>query len=166
MPTPATQKKGARRFAVRRSSIHNRGVFALARIPAGTRIVEYKGERISPAEAERRYDGKEEGDPSHTFLFAVDDDTVIDATFGGNSARWINHSCEPNCEVEEEDGRIFIHALRTLRPGEELLYDYSLFCDGESVTPEMKRQYECRCGSKHCRGTMLDIEYRPTKKKV
>jgi hypothetical protein len=71
----------------------------------------------------------------------------------GNSARWINHACEPNCEADEIDGRVFIQALRDISR-EELFYDYGLFID-ERYTPKLKKQFECRCGSKKCRGTML-----------
>ena len=93
-------------------------------------------------------------DPNHTFYFHVDDKNVIDAKHGGNSARWINHACEPNCEADEVGGRVFIKSLRALKPGEELFYDYGLIID-ERYTPKLKKQYECRCGAKRCRGTML-----------
>jgi len=88
-----------RPWEVRRSPRHGRGVYATARIPAGTRIIEYTGELISEAEGERRYptppDGNE--DPEHTYLLTLDAERVIDANVGGNAARFINHSCEPNC---------------------------------------------------------------------
>ena len=143
-----------RRFAVRTSPIHNRGVFALRAIPKGTRLIEYKGERISHRESERRYASDDDEKRKHTFLFIVDDKVVVDATHGGNTARWINHSCDPNCEPEIENGRIFIDAIRAIRPGEELTYDYGLVCP-ERHTPALKRLYACRCGAKNCRGTML-----------
>ena len=73
---------------------------------------------------------------------------------GGNAARWINHACKPNCEADEVDGRIFIKALRKIAPGEELFYDYGLIID-ERLTPKLKKKFECRCGTKGCRGTML-----------
>ena len=72
----------------------------------------------------------------------------------GNSARWINHSCAPNCEAQEEDGRVYIHALRTIKPGQELSFDYRLVID-ERYTPKLKKEYACWCGAKTCRGTML-----------
>jgi uncharacterized protein len=72
-----------------------------------------------------------------------------------NDARWINHSCDPNCEAAEEDDRIFIDAMRDIAPGEELFYDYALEID-EPVTEEAKKKYACNCGSSKCRGTMLD----------
>ncbi len=145
-----------RRFAVRRSPIHGRGVFALRHIPKHTRLIEYKGERISQEEADRRYAKEHENSP-HTMLFEVNDKTVIDATRRGNSARWINHSCSPNCEIEDENERIFIQTRRDIRPGEELTYDYNLQI-GEPHTPAAKRAHACFCGARGCRGTMLGEE--------
>lgn len=138
---------------VRQSPIHGFGVFALRKIRKGTRIIEYLGERISNEEADSRYDD-DAMEQTHTFLFTVDDDTVIDATREGNDARYINHSCEPNCESICERGRIFIHAIRTIQPGEELSYDYRLERGGE-YRPEWEARYACRCGARHCRGTLL-----------
>jgi len=140
-----------RRIVVRNSGIHGKGVFAVTRIPKGTRIIEYKGKRMSGEAADRKY-GDDEG--PHTFLFLLDDGTVIDANRGGNSARWINHSCAPNCEPEEEGGRMFIDARRDIKPGEELTYDYQLFVE-ERYTPALKRLYACACGSRKCRGNFL-----------
>jgi SET domain-containing protein len=143
-----------RRFlSVRRSGIHGRGVYARAPIPADTRIVEYRGERITTAEAERRYPDDFSA-AHHTFLFAVDDDTMIDAAFGGNLARWINHSCDPNCEVVEEDGRLYVESIRDIEPGEELAYDYNYILP-ERHTAKMKRRFPCHCGAPSCRGTIL-----------
>ena len=98
----------------------------------------------------------DESDDPHAFLFGLDDGTiVIDPTIGGNEARWINHSCDPNCEAIEEGGRVFIYALRDIRPGEELVYDYQLEVD-EPRTKEVERESECYCGAANCRGTMLE----------
>jgi len=149
-PAPA----GGRRIQVRKSGIHGRGVFALQPIPAGTRLIEYTGERIDWDEAMRRHP-HDPSDPNHTFYFSLDDGRVIDANVGGNASRWINHACDPNCQADEtEEGRVFIEALRDLQPGEELFYDYGLVID-ERYTPKLKKQYECRCGSPRCRRTML-----------
>jgi hypothetical protein len=140
-------------LAMRRSKIHGRGVYARVPISAGTRIVEYTGERITMDEAEARY--PEDPDTVyHTFLFALEDGAVIDAAFQGNIARWINHSCDPNCEAVEEDGRIFIESLRDIAPGEELAYDYHFILEVRH-SPAMKRRYPCICGAPNCRGTML-----------
>ncbi|MEW6099757.1 MAG: SET domain-containing protein-lysine N-methyltransferase [Pseudomonadota bacterium] len=154
-PSPArrTTARGGRRIQVRRSGVHGKGVFAVAPILAGEVIIEYKGEVISWDEALRRHP-HDPNDPHHTFYFHIDEEHVIDAKYGGNAARWINHACEPNCEAEEIDGRVFIKALRDIAPGEELFYDYGLVID-ERYTPKLKKQYACRCGSAKCRGTML-----------
>ena len=142
-----------RRIQVRRSGVHGRGVFAVAPIAQGEQIIEYVGEVIDWPEALRRHP-HDPDDPNHTFYFSLDDGRVIDAKVGGNSSRWINHACEPNCQADEADGRVFIHALRDLQPGEELFYDYGLVLDLRH-TPKLKKQYACRCGSRTCRGTML-----------
>lgn len=149
-------QKTRRRFAIRNSPIHGRGVFALLPIPKHTRVIEYKGERISHEEADERY-GEEHENSTHTMLFAVDDEIVIDATRKGNSARWINHSCVPNCEVVDEERRIFIETRRDVRPGEELTYDYNLQL-GEPHTAAAKRAHPCYCGARRCRETMLGSE--------
>ena len=138
---------------VRSSPIHGRGVFATRRIRAGTRIIEYTGERISSEEADARYDD-DAMEEHHTFLFGVDEDTVIDASRCGNEARFINHSCDPNCEAVLENGRVFIEAIRTIQPGEELTYDYALEREGP-YQPSWDRLYACRCGAPNCRGTLL-----------
>jgi SET domain-containing protein len=152
------------RIVIRNSKIHGRGVYAARKFEAGERIIEYRGERISWKEADRR-PPSDPDDPNHTFFFSLSDGkTVIDAAVRGNAARWINHSCEPNCETEEEDGRVFIEALRKIRAGEELNYDYGRIID-ERITPTLKKQHECRCGSKNCRGTMLALKSRRKKEK-
>jgi SET domain-containing protein len=142
-----------RRIQVRRSGVHGKGVFAVAAIPKGEVLIEYIGEIIDWPEALRRHP-HDPSDPHHTFYFHIDEKHVIDANVGGNAARWINHACEPNCEADEVDGRVFIKSLRALKPGQELFYDYGLIID-DRYTPKLKKEYECRCGSKKCRGTML-----------
>ena len=141
------------RFAVRPSKMHGLGAFAIRRIPARTRLIEYAGARITPAEADERYP-EEPGESHHTYLFAIDDDIVIDASVDGNDARFINHSCDPNCDAVVEDGRIWIETIRDVAPGEELAYDYA-FILPERHTPAAKRRYPCYCGSAGCRGTIL-----------
>ena len=138
---------------VRNSNVHGRGVFATRRIEKGERIIEYLGERVSHDEADRRYESKEEND-SHTFLFIVDSETVIDAGTAGNDARFFNHSCDPNCESVVEKRRVFIEALRSIEPGEEMTYDYQIYRDHDD--PEnIDEVFACRCGFANCRGTML-----------
>ncbi len=143
----------SRRIQVRRSGVHGRGVYATAAIAAGERVVEYRGERIDWAEALARHP-HDPSDPHHTFYFHIDGGRVIDAKFGGNSARWINHSCAPNCVARQTGERVFIEALRDIAPGEELFYDYGLVID-ERLTPTLKAQYPCWCGQPGCRGTLL-----------
>jgi SET domain-containing protein len=146
-----TQSNHGRRIGLRRSPIHGRGVFALKRIGKGERIIEYTGERISHDEVDRRY--PEDSSP-HTMLFTVDKNIVIDATRIGNTARWINHSCNPNCESVDEEGRIYIEAIRNIGRGEELTYDYNLVLE-ERHTPAAKLENPCFCGEQRCRGTLL-----------
>ncbi|HMA11660.1 MAG TPA: SET domain-containing protein-lysine N-methyltransferase [Steroidobacteraceae bacterium] len=158
----AAKKKAGRKAArkppnkwlvVRRSKVHGNGCFARRFIPKGTRIIEYLGERMSHKEADRRYENEDVGN-NHTFLFIADRRTVIDATVGGNEARWINHSCDGNCESEIEKGRVFIDARRDIQKGEELGYDYQIGRD-KSDPPNVDEIYACRCGSPKCRGSML-----------
>jgi SET domain-containing protein len=139
----------------RDSQIHGRGVYALRRFRAGERIIELVGERISAEESDRRAELLPEN--GHTFFFWVDDDLVLDCGVNGNSARFINHHCEPNCEAVIEDERVFIDAIRDIAPGEELTFDYNL-CWYETDEPEELALYACRCGAAKCRGTMLAPE--------
>jgi hypothetical protein len=152
---PVSARKSQRLpYKIKKSKIQGRGGFATRLIRKGERIVEYKGERITEAQADLRYPTPKPGEHHHTFLFELDDGRVIDAAYGGNSARFINHACDPNCETVEEDARIYIDAVRDIKPGQELLYDYWFILD-EPHTPATKKLYPCACGSKKCRGTIL-----------
>ena len=150
-------------FVVRKSRIHGTGVFAARDIPAEEEIVEYAGRLMTPAEADAAYPD----DDGHTFLYVLNDHYLIDAGVGGNDSRWINHSCDPNCEVgwiESDDGdpakdRLVIASMRAIRAGEELTYDYGVSTD-EPITDEERALWRCRCGSPICRGTMLDAGVR------
>lgn len=161
-PTRMPASPASPYLEIRQSAIQGRGGFAATRIPKGARIIEYTGERISQKEADRRYD-----DASmkrhHTFLFSLDSGKVIDAAVGGNDARFINHSCDPNCQAIETRGRIFIEALRDIAQGEELFYDYA-YERTEDTTEEDEKMYVCLCGSKNCRGSILAGE-KPKKKR-
>ncbi len=150
---PAAVPQAGRRVQVRRSRVHGRGVFATRGLSEGEQVIEYKGEVIDWEEAMRRHP-HDPTDPNHTFYFHLDNGHVIDGAVRGNSARWINHACEPNCEAQEDDGRIFIHALRDIAAGEELFFDYRLILEGRH-TAKLKKEYACRCGAPSCRGTML-----------
>ncbi len=138
---------------VRRSAIQGNGVFATRRIRSGTRIIEYVGELIDNDEADRRYDDEAMG-RHHTFLFAIDEEISLDGGRNGNESRYINHSCDPNCDAIDEDGHIFIFACRTIAQGEELTYDYAYERDGDEDEDTIRR-YTCRCGTRSCRGTIL-----------
>jgi SET domain-containing protein len=150
MPKKSKNRKPAVRIEVRESGVHGHGVYAMESIANGSRIIEYTGQRVSWEGAPN-----DENDP-HTFNFGLDNGEVINPEIGGNDARWINHSCDPNCEAIEEDDRIFINALRDIQAGEELFYDYALEID-EPITEESKKKFACHCHSPNCRGTMLDI---------
>lgn len=148
---------------VRHSPIHGFGVFALRRIRKGTKIVEYLGERISHAAADARHEDKREDD-GHTFLFTVDSRTVIDGGAGGNEARYINHGCDPNCESALERRRVYVEAIRTIEPGEELCYDYQIQRDADDP-PNVDEVFACRCGALGCRGSMLEPRKSPPKRR-
>jgi uncharacterized protein len=137
----------------RKSKVHGKGVFAVAPIAEGQHLIEYIGEHINWKEALRRHP-HDPLQPNHTFYFSLDSGDCIDANVGGNDARWINHSCAPNCEADETHGRVFIKALRNIAKGEELFYNYGLVID-EKYTPKLKAEYACWCGAPKCRGTML-----------
>ena len=143
-------RKRAPQIEVRESSVHGRGVYAAQFISQGTRIIEYTGERVSWEAAP-----DDDKDP-HTFNFGLENGEVINPEIGGNDARWINHSCDPNCEAIEEDDRIFIYAMRNVQAGEELFYDYAMEID-EPLTKASKKKFACYCGASTCRGTMLAL---------
>jgi uncharacterized protein len=131
-------------LVVRPSPIHAVGVYTTTAIRKGTRIVEYEGERITPEEADRRYEGA-----SRTYLYGLEDGkTVID---GHGLGAYLNHSCDPNCEVDEIKGRVWLFAIRDIAPGEELVWDYNLYDDDDPAP--------CHCGSPKCRGTMYSREW-------
>ncbi|MEO5589037.1 MAG: SET domain-containing protein-lysine N-methyltransferase [Gemmatimonadaceae bacterium] len=140
-------------FEIRRSPIQGRGAFATRGIPAGVRLIEYAGERITPQQSEDRYPD-DEAVRHHTYLFAIDDDIVIDAAVGGNEARFLNHSCDPNCDAVREDDRIWIETIHDVEQGEELAYDYAYTLE-ERHSPAAKRRFPCSCGARNCRGTIL-----------
>ena len=142
-------------FEIRKSRIQGRGAFATRPIRAGTRLIEYTGERITQDEANRRYDDDAMA-RHHTFLFAVDDDLVIDGAVGGNESVYINHSCAPKCRAVNEKQRIFIEALTAIAPGDELAYDYAYARTPDNDSPEGEALYACKCGAPTCRGTILE----------
>jgi SET domain-containing protein len=149
-PTPLRQP---RYLKVRRSRLAGRGVFTTRAVPKGTLLLEYLGERITHAEAGERYYAAAKPD-AFVLLFTVDRKVVIDGGVGGRAARYVNHSCDPNCEADEIGGRIFITSIRDIAPGEELTYDYNM--EAPSPLPrDWRRRYACRCGTARCRGTIV-----------
>jgi uncharacterized protein len=164
-PQPAHRAPApkGRRIQTRRSGVHGKGVYAVADLAEGETLIEYVGEIIDWPEALRRHP-HDPKDPNHTFYFHIDEDHVIDANVGGNSSRWINHSCKPNCEADIDDGRVFIRAKKNIEAGQELFYDYGLVID-EPYTPELLKQYPCWCGAKKCRGTLLAPQEKATANK-
>ena len=158
----------SRRIEVRRSPIHGNGVFAAKPLAAGTEVVEYQGQRLTHAKADTLHEGNAE--TGHTFLFTLNDQYVIDANVGGNAARWINHSCAPNCKAfliehegrDRKKDRVVIETLRAIAPGEELAYNYAITLE-ERHTPRLKKLWTCRCGAESCTGTMLKSRPRRAK---
>jgi SET domain-containing protein len=150
----------SRRIAAHRSVIHGTGVRALTSVRKGEQIIEYKGLLRTTAQASRLQHADHES--GHTFLFTLNEDYVIDANVGGNTARWLNHSCSPNCVAYVHDhpsgdprkARVIIEALKKIGPGEELTYNYGIVLE-ERHTPRLKRIWACKCGARNCTGTML-----------
>jgi uncharacterized protein len=156
--TKKTKKKTVQEpwHVLRRSSIHNRGVFAAREIPRGQRVVEYVGERINKTEGKRRADAllaksKKTGGAA-VYIFDMNSRWDLDGDIPGNDAKYINHSCEPNCQVYDVRGRLFITAKRRLYAGEELTYNYGFDL-------EHWEEHPCRCGSPHCVGYIVDRKY-------
>ncbi len=149
-----------KKIKARKSAIHGNGVFAVEPLTKGERIIRYRGLLRTHAEVDADDSGDVES--GHTFLFTLNDEYVLDANYNGNDARWMNHSCSPNCEavIEESadddrrEDKVFIEAIRNIKPGEELVYNYGITL-AERHTARLKKIWECRCGSKKCTGTML-----------
>jgi SET domain-containing protein len=154
------------KIVARRSAIHGTGVFATAPIAKGERIIEYRGQRRTHDDVDAGDEGSAES--GHTFLFTLNDEYVIDGARRGNVAKWINHSCSPNCDsiIEEAEGddrtkdRVFIEAKKAIKPGEELTYNYGITL-GEPHTARLKKVWGCLCGKKNCTGTMLQPKRKP-----
>ena len=147
-------------IVARRSPIHGTGVFARRKLAADTQVIQYRGKLLTHDEADEQYgDGGETG---HTFLFTLNEQYILDANTRGNDARWINHSCDPNCQAvlyENQKGdrkkdRVVIETLREIKRGEELTYDYGITLEVRH-TARLKKIWACRCGSPNCTGTML-----------
>lgn len=162
MPAKKAKKTPSRKTrsdwaAVRGSKIHGRGMFASKEIPRGTRIIEYTGERITKAEGWRRELKRqaraERGGDGCIYIFELNTKTDIDGSVLWNTARYINHSCDPNCESQITRGRVWIVSLRKIKPGEELTYDYYYDYDHYHEHP-------CRCGAEDCAGFIVKAPQR------
>jgi hypothetical protein len=134
------------RVEFRGSAIDRLGGFARADIPAGTHVIEYVGEKITKAESLRRCEANNE------YIFTLDDEHDLDGNVPWNPARLLNHSCAPNCEAVLDEGRIWIIALRDIRPGEELTFNYG-------YDLENYREHPCRCGAVECAGYIVAEEF-------
>jgi hypothetical protein len=146
--TPKRKQRAARKrsggpahLLIRRSKIDTEGCYTTKAIRSGEFIAEYTGTRLTIAQADKLYDHS-----PRTYLFGLTDGKhVID---GEGVAAFINHSCDPNCEVDEVNGRVLINAIRDIQPGEEITYDYNLY-DGDADDLSL-----CSCGAEKCRGSM------------
>ena len=149
---------------VKKSKTHGHGIFAARKIPEGTNILEYKGNRIRHEEADEIHPTNPD-DPFHTFFFSLSCGKVIDGGQKGNDAKWFNHSCGPNCEAQENQKgtKVYVVALRDIKKGEELTYDYGLVLDGR-ITKKRREEYQCLCGTPECRGTMLALKNKKARK--
>lgn len=150
----------ARKYKVTNSPIHGRGVFAAQALAKGVKLIDYKGLLRTHAQSDRLYG--DTLDSGHTFLFTLNERYVIDANVDGNDARWINHSCAPNCEaLLEEDAKgnkrrdeVEIWTKRAVAAGTELTYDYGITLEVPH-TARLKKLWACRCGAPRCTGTLL-----------
>ncbi len=134
------------RILFRRSAIHGTGGFARTDIATGTHVIEYVGEKITKAESLARCEQNNE------YIFALSDEQDLDGNVPWNPARFLNHSCAPNCEALLEEERIWIVALRDIRAGEELTFNY-----GYDLTDY--KEHPCRCGAPNCVGFIVAEEF-------
>ncbi|MGV8151097.1 MAG: SET domain-containing protein [Candidatus Woesearchaeota archaeon] len=142
---------------VKNSGIHNKGVYATEDITKGTPIIEYRGEKISKEEGDKRLDATHEAHKADknnaaTYIFELNDEYDLDGDIPDNDAKYINHSCNPNCDFEIGEDSVLIHAKRDIKKGEELTYNYGFDFDDEY------KEHPCKCGSENCVGFMIAEE--------
>ena len=141
---------------VKESKIHSKGVFAINNIPQGTRIMEYFGEKITKEEGTKRERASiERAKTDHkiaaTYMFELNDEWDLDGNISNNDAKYINHSCEPNCDIEIIGDRIFIHTIKDIKKDEEISFNYGFSADDALEHP-------CKCGAKECAGYIVDSD--------
>ncbi len=149
---------------VRHSSIHNKGIFAATNIVKGTKVIEYVGEKINKKESDKRGDqelnlSKTDKTKGSVYIFELDKKYDVDGNVSYNTAKWINHSCDPNCETDIVDGHIWITAIKDVKKGEELSYDYNYGLDDWEEHP-------CKCGCAKCAGYIVGEDLRPKLRKI
>lgn len=148
---------------VKKSNIHNKGVFAKRDIPKGTKVIEYVGRKITKPQADKIYEKslekhKKNNKKGSVYIFELNKKHDIDGDVPWNKAKYINHSCNPNCETEIIDNKIWIISIKDIKKGEEITYNYGYDVDNYKDHP-------CRCGSKRCVGYIVDEEQWPKLKK-
>ncbi len=152
-------------WKVKKSKVHGTGVFASENIKKNHKVIEYIGEKITKTEGDKRSERRlkkylNSKDEGSVYIFELNSRYDIDGTFKYNKARYINHSCKPNCEVRIEKGKIWIYSIKNIKKGDELNYDYGYDFDGEDY-----RDHVCKCGSRNCVGYIVSSEDIPKLKK-
>lgn len=144
------------------SGIHGTGVFAKRPIPRGTRVIEYAGRRLAKAGL---LAAAERGERKLTYVLNLDEDFAIDGAEEGNDARFVNHSCEPNCEIYIFDGTPYLYAMQEIAAGSELTFDYKLqSASSARISRALSRElFPCHCGAPACRGTLVAFPERRAK---
>tara|TARA_Y100000591_G_scaffold302575_1_gene297742 strand:- start:443 stop:943 length:501 start_codon:yes stop_codon:yes gene_type:complete len=145
-------------WKIKKSRVHGTGIFATEDIKANTKIIEYIGEKVTRSEGDRRSEIRikkylNSKTTGSVYIFELNSRYDIDGSFGYNKARYINHSCDPNCEVDIVRGRIWISSIKNIKKGQELNYDYGYEFDKDDFT-----DHKCRCGSKNCIGYIISSD--------
>ena len=155
---------------IKGSGIHRHGAFARKDIPKGTRIIEYIGIKVTKEESEmieQECHKRHLSDPKNhagTYIFELDDEWDLDGDIPDNDAKYINHSCEPNCETEVVGESVWIETIKDVKKGEEITYNYGFEIDEKK--PHLFKEHPCRCGSKKCAGFILSEKEWPKMRKL
>ena len=145
-------------WKVIQSKIHGKGIIATEKIKKGTKIIQYVGEKISKKEGDKRSGDRIEkylksNSSGSVYIFELNKNQDIDGNFSFNKARYINHSCNPNCEVDIIKDEIWISSIKNIKKGDELSYDYGYTFDKDDY-----KDHECKCGSKYCIGYIISSD--------